>query len=94
MASAISAGAVAVSASTSPLRTLPEQAEPETNDDEEESLLLKEGFLVKQGHFRRNWKRRWFELSQVELGRRHLLLTYYDKKGGQEKVHAPVGLHA
>jgi len=36
-------------------------------------LVLKEGFLVKKGALRKNWKRRWFELTETKL-------SYFKKK--------------
>jgi len=38
-----------------------------------------QGYLRKQGHRVKNWKRRWFSLGADAL------LTYYEEKGGKMK---------
>ncbi|XP_069494824.1 pleckstrin-2 [Ambystoma mexicanum] len=44
----------------------------------EENEILKEGFLVKRGHFVLNWKSRWFVLQNDKL-------LYYKLDGGQKR---------
>ncbi|XP_029454720.1 pleckstrin-2 [Rhinatrema bivittatum] len=45
---------------------------------QQESRILKEGFLVKRGHVVHNWKARWFVLQANEL-------LYYKLEGGRRK---------
>jgi hypothetical protein len=44
----------------------------------EAKALVKAGIAIKQGHLRKNWKPRHFELYRDEL-------AYYESKGGEEK---------
>ena len=37
--------------------------------------ILKEGYLVKQGHVVKNWKRRWFVLTAGSI-------DYFETQGG------------
>ncbi len=39
--------------------------------------LYREGFLTKQGHKRKNWKKRWFVLKDNEL-------SYYEQRGDED----------
>eukprot|EP00736_Rhodelphis_marinus_P010304 Rmarinus@m.2661 len=43
-------------------------------DDEEfvpQKNIIKEGYLLKEGHLKKNWKKRWFVVSPSEI-------TYYE----------------
>ena len=40
--------------------------------------ILKEGYLVKQGHIVKNWKRRWFVLTAGSI-------DYFETQGGVQK---------
>jgi hypothetical protein len=44
-----------------------------------DSVIKVQGWMLKRGHFRRNWLRRWFELKVADTAPR-TQLCYYDKK--------------
>ncbi|XP_067847448.1 pleckstrin-2 [Heptranchias perlo] len=47
---------------------------------EGETVVSREGFLVKRGHIVHNWKARWFVLSKDQL-------LYYKIEGGKKESH-------
>ena len=48
--------------------------------------VLKKGYLVKKGHVRKNYKRRWFVLQRT-------IMSYYEsRKNMEKKVNVPVEL--
>ncbi|CAI8020429.1 Pleckstrin-2 [Geodia barretti] len=47
------------------------------------SEVLKEGFLVKKGHVRHNWRTRWFVLTKKQLS---YFRKRQDRGGTQDKT--------
>ena len=45
--------------------------------------VLKEGYLTKQGHVRKNWKRRWFVLTKSQM-------SYHEQPGAPAKGRIPL----